>query len=138
MDIAEVGRLLGLIAARYPNARLGEDENLTIQAWAITLEDVPAEPHMGLALREWFTTQKWPPDAAELRRLALDLGGPTPAMLARAEREAAAREHWQMLARDGSLSIEERQAQQRAFRASLELTPGEAASRSAPRLRAIG
>jgi hypothetical protein len=133
MNAQEVGKLIGLLASRYPNAKLGEDEELTIQAWTITLEDVPAEPHMALALREWFMDRRYPPDASELRKVALELGGPTPAMEARAERERACREHWYMLRGDPTLSDEDRRRLQREFRRSLELPM----SGEGPQLRAI-
>lgn len=66
MNAQEVGIVLGLIAARYPNAKLGQDEDMTIQAWAMTLSDVPLEGAK-TALANWFKTQKWAPDPSELR-----------------------------------------------------------------------
>lgn len=131
MNAQEVGHVLGIIAARYPNARLGQDEELTIQAWHITLEDIPAQPHAELALRQWFRERRWPPDASELRELALQLGGPTPAMLDRAEREIACQRNWSALLADPELSPEERQARQRAFRDGLSVDD------DAPRLKAV-
>lgn len=66
MNAQDVGIVLGLIAARYPNAKLGQDEDMTIQAWTMTLADVPIEGAKE-ALARWFKTQRWAPDPSELR-----------------------------------------------------------------------
>lgn len=42
------------------------------------------QPHIELALDDWFKSEKWPPQVAELRERALKLGGPTPMQIAEA------------------------------------------------------
>lgn len=67
MNQQQVAKLLLVIAARYPTSRLLEqDEALTVQAWHMTLSDVPYEA-AEKALADWFRTEKWAPDPSELR-----------------------------------------------------------------------
>ena len=119
MNAQEVGQLLGLIAARYPNGRLGQDEELTIQAWHLTLSDIPLRPHAERALRDWFERKPFAPDASEVRRLALELGGPTPAMLSEAAYHRATQAHWTAMCALGGLPAEERRARHAAYCAEL-------------------
>lgn len=88
MHLAEVGRLLALIRARYPNANLGDPE-LAARAWAMTLDTAPYDAAEA-ALRVWFRREKWAPDAAELRELIAERAGVLPSLDAG---WAAAREH---------------------------------------------
>lgn len=120
MTLDDTAQVLALIASRYPNAKLGEDAAMTVQAWQITLADVPMRPHMEVALRAWFEEQKWAPDASELRVLAIDLGGPTPAMIARADYYKARDSHWTALCAMTFLSDTERRRRQADFVAELD------------------
>lgn len=115
MTLDDTAQVLALIASRYPNAKLGEDAAMTVQAWQITLDDVPMRPHMELALRSWFEEQKWAPDASELRVLALELGGPTPTQIAWAEYERARTAHWTAVRALTHLSDQERRQRHADF-----------------------
>lgn len=77
MNAADVGIVLGLIASRYPNARLGEDAELTHQAWAMTLDDVPIEETRAV-LAEWFKVKRFAPDPSEIRDAVLTAVGLIP------------------------------------------------------------
>src|SRR4051812_20162503 len=75
MTLQEVTILLAVIAGRYPTARQFEqDDTLTVQAWHMTLDDMPS-PAVERALVEHFKAEKWPPDPSELRARAFDLLG---------------------------------------------------------------
>ena len=115
MTKAEVAQLIGILKARYPRAEWGPDDALTVEAWHLTLDDVPMKPHMELALRAWFDEQKWAPDASELRVLALDLGGPTPTQIAWAEDERARTAHWTAVRALTHLSDQERRQRHADF-----------------------
>jgi hypothetical protein len=84
MNAKETGMVLEMITAHYWQTPKTAERNaeLMVRTWQKTLADVPLQPHIERALDEWFRTEKWPPQAAELRELALRLGGPTPLMLA--------------------------------------------------------
>ena len=120
MNLEETAQILGLIASRYPNAKLGEDAALTAQAWQITLADIPLRPHAELALRRWFELKPWAPDASEIRSLALELGGPTPAMVAEAERNRAVDGHWRAMCALKRLGDRERRQWHAAYIAELD------------------
>lgn len=78
MNGKEVAAVLALIAARYPTAKVFEqDPKLTQQAWTMTLDDVPYEAVQPVLAR-WFKTEKWAPDPAELRALIADAVQPVP------------------------------------------------------------
>lgn len=67
MNQQEVAKLLLVIAARYPTSKLLEQgEELTVQAWHMTLDDVPY-PAAERALVAWFKDEKWAPDPSEIR-----------------------------------------------------------------------
>ena len=71
MNTTEVTKLLAVIAARYPNSKVLEQEpGLTIQAWHMTLDDVSLADAQRV-LVDWFKAEKWAPDPSEIRsRLA--------------------------------------------------------------------
>lgn len=119
MTKAEVAQLIGILKARFPRAEWGPDDALTVEAWHITLDDVPMKPHMEVALRSWFDEQKWAPDASELRVLAIDLGGPTPAQIALAEYYEASDAHWQALRGLKHLTGDERRRRHAEFQMEL-------------------
>lgn len=74
MTKAEVATLIGIIKARYPRAQWGPDDALTVEAWHMSLGDLPLEPVLG-ALRALFTRSPFPPDPADVRSwLAADSG----------------------------------------------------------------
>src|SRR4029077_6925388 len=63
----EARKLLALVAARYPNAKmLEQDSKLTAQAWHMSLEDVPYAPAQQFIVRV-FRSEKWAPDPREIR-----------------------------------------------------------------------
>lgn len=87
MNATETGMVLEMITAHYWQTPSIADRNveLMVRTWQKALADIPLQPHIEIALDEWFRTEKWPPQAAELRERALELGGPTPAQIAEAE-----------------------------------------------------
>jgi hypothetical protein len=87
MNAKETGMVLEMITAHYWQTPKTAERNaeLMVRTWQKTLAEVPLQPHIELALDEWFRTEKWPPQASELRELAMELGGPTPLMIAEAE-----------------------------------------------------
>ena len=97
MNATETGMVLEMITAHYWQTPKTAERNadLMVRTWQKTLADIPLQPHIELALDDWFKQEKWPPQAAELRERALKLGGPTPTMIAEAqawkEREAFSR-----------------------------------------------
>lgn len=67
MTVDEARKILALVAARYPNAKmLEQDTKLTAQAWHMSLEDVPYQAAQQF-LVTWFRTEKWAPDPSEIR-----------------------------------------------------------------------
>lgn len=87
MNATETGMVLEMITAHYWQTPSIADRNaeLMVRTWQKALADIPLQPHIEIALDEWFRNEKWPPQAAELRERALDLGGPTPTQIAEAE-----------------------------------------------------
>src|SRR5688500_16480203 len=87
MNAKETEQVLSMIAAHYwQRVRKGPDEMaLMVATWAEVFRDIPRESHVMPALAEWFGSKEWPPQASELKALAMDLGGPTPLMVAEAE-----------------------------------------------------
>lgn len=87
MNATETGMVLEMIAAHYwQTPRVGDrNAELMVRTWQKALADIPLQPHIELALDEWFRSETWPPQAAELRERALELGGPTPTQIAEAE-----------------------------------------------------
>mgnify|MGYP000861643764 FL=1 len=87
MNATETGMVLEMITAHYWQTPKTAERNadLMVRTWQKTLADIPLQPHIELALDDWFKQEKWPPQAAELRERALKLGGPTPTMIAEAE-----------------------------------------------------
>jgi hypothetical protein len=78
MNTNEVQALLGLIAARYPASKMFEqDLSITVQAWTMSLDDVPADAVQPVLAR-WFKTEKWAPDPSELRALIAAGANPMP------------------------------------------------------------
>lgn len=75
----ETAQLLALVQARYPHRNAGEPL-ATVRAWHMTLGDVPYWAAEAV-LAEWFRTERWAPDPAELRTqiLALVAEVPSPA-----------------------------------------------------------
>jgi len=78
MNLTETKQLLAVIAARYPNSKVwDQDPELTIKAWQMTLDDVT----LGDAQRVlvgWFKAHKWAPDPAEIRELLAEAVNPLP------------------------------------------------------------
>lgn len=73
MNQQDVAKLLSVVAARYPTSKVWEqDEALTVQAWHMTLDDVPY-PAAERAMVAWFKEHKWAPDASEVREEAFGL-----------------------------------------------------------------
>ena len=69
MNLTETKQLLAVIAARYPNSKVWDQEpELTIKAWQMTLDDV-ALGDAQRVLVSWFKSQKWAPDPSEIRGL---------------------------------------------------------------------
>ena len=87
MNATETSEVLDVIAAHYWQQVRKDDREkaLMVATWSEVFADVPRDPHVRLALVAWFREHQWAPQASELRRLALQLGGPTPIDLARAE-----------------------------------------------------
>lgn len=78
MNAQEVSVVIGLVAARYPGAKMLEaDQKLTVQAWTMTLDDVPFEAVQPVLAR-WFKTEKWAPDPSEIRALVTSDLSPVP------------------------------------------------------------
>lgn len=86
MNATETGMVLEMITAHYWQTPKTAERNadLMVRTWQKTLADIPLQPHIELALDDWFKNEKWPPQAAELRERALKLGGPTPTQIAEA------------------------------------------------------
>lgn len=80
MNATETSEVLDVIAAHYWQQVRKDDREkaLMVATWSEVFADVPRDPHVRLALVAWFREHQWPPQASELRRLALQLGGPTP------------------------------------------------------------
>lgn len=78
MNLTETKQLLAVIAARYPNSKVwDQDPELTIKAWQMTLDDVT----LGDAQRVlvgWFKAHKWAPDPSEIRELLAEAINPLP------------------------------------------------------------
>lgn len=87
MNAKETGMVLEMITAHYWQTPKTAERNaeLMVRTWQKALADIPLQPHIELALDDWFKNEKWPPQVAELRERALELGGPTPAMMAEAQ-----------------------------------------------------
>lgn len=63
----ETAKVLTMVAARYPSAKLwDQDEALTVCMWHLSLADMPY-PAIERALFEWMQFEKWSPDPSELR-----------------------------------------------------------------------
>ena len=78
MTTSEVKQLLAVIAARYPNSKVWDQEpDLTITAWQMTLDDV-ALGDAQRVLVGWFKSHKWAPDPAEIRELLAEAVNPVP------------------------------------------------------------
>lgn len=84
MNAKETGMVLEMITAHYWQTPKTAERNaeLMVRTWQKALADIPLQPHIELALDDWFKNEKWPPQVAELRERALKLGGPTPTMIA--------------------------------------------------------
>lgn len=87
MNAKETGMVLEMITAHYWQTPKTAERNaeLMVRTWQKALADIPLQPHIELALDDWFKHEKWPPQVAELRELALKLGGPTPMQIAEAQ-----------------------------------------------------
>lgn len=87
MNAKETGMVLEMITAHYWQTPKTAERNaeLMVRTWQKALADIPLQPHIELALDDWFKHEKWPPQVAELRERALKLGGPTPAQIAEAD-----------------------------------------------------
>jgi hypothetical protein len=73
MTLQEVTKLLTVIAARYPtDKRFKQDDKLTVQAWHMTLDDMPY-PAVERAMVDHFKSSQWAPDPKEVRDRAFDL-----------------------------------------------------------------
>lgn len=87
MNAKETGMVLEMITAHYWQTPKTAERNaeLMVRTWQKALADIPLQPHIEIALDDWFKNEKWPPQVAELRERALNLGGPTPTQVAEAE-----------------------------------------------------
>ncbi|MGE0541240.1 MAG: replicative helicase loader/inhibitor [Dehalococcoidia bacterium] len=87
MNAKETGMVLEMITAHYWQTPKTAERNaeLMVRTWQRALADIPLRPHIELALDDWFRHEQWPPQVAELRERALELGGPTPTMIADAQ-----------------------------------------------------
>lgn len=65
MSTEELTRLLAVIKARYPRANWGEDEDLTIMTWNMTIGDIPLE-HVMKVLPGLMRASEFPPDPAAI------------------------------------------------------------------------
>lgn len=76
MTREEVGMVLDMIRAHYWQVlKAGEnDRALMLRTWEAVFLDLPLRPHIESALAEWFRTEKWPPQASELRAMAIEHG----------------------------------------------------------------
>lgn len=122
MNAEQTGQVLEVIAAHYwQQSRKDEGEKtLQVAAWTEVFADVPREPHVNLALADWLATRKWPPQASELRALALEFGGPTPAMVAAAEFDRARTAHWTAMCALRHLGDAERRRRHAAYLEELQ------------------
>lgn len=79
MTREETAKVLTMIATHYwQTANIAERNiDLMIETWTRALADMPLRPHIELALDDWFRTEKWPPQASELRQRATELSGAT-------------------------------------------------------------
>ncbi|TXH50929.1 MAG: hypothetical protein E6Q97_19445 [Desulfurellales bacterium] len=72
----DLGDILTMIRAHYwTRAREMEepDQALMIRSWGVALEGLSRRA-IESALREWITFESWPPQASDLRKLALRQG----------------------------------------------------------------
>lgn len=77
MTRADVAKLIGIIKARYPRAEWGPDDALTVEAWHMSLGDLPLEP-VTTALRSLFEQSPFPPDPVDVRSWLLAKSGVAP------------------------------------------------------------
>ena len=77
MNREETAKVLTMIATHYWQTTNIAERNidLMIETWTRALADVPLIPHIELALDDWCRTEKWPPQASELRQRAMALSG---------------------------------------------------------------
>lgn len=75
MDLKETARVLDMIVTHYWATDRGvRERNLGLMAstWQMVLADTSMSS-IESALRWWFTHEKWPPQASELRQRALQI-----------------------------------------------------------------
>jgi hypothetical protein len=77
---SETARVIGIIRARYPRSEWGPNEELTVEAWHMSLGDLPLEPVVA-ALKAMFLESQFAPDPVDIRgRVASEAGvAPEPA-----------------------------------------------------------
>lgn len=88
MNKAETATVLATIATHYwQTTNLAERNiDLMVETWTMVLSDIPLRPDIESVLERWLRTEKWPPQAAELRELALNADGRRPARIANLRR----------------------------------------------------
>ena len=77
MTKADVATMIGIIKARYPRATWGPDDALTVEAWHLSLGDLPVGP-VQQAIRAHFEHSEFAPDPAEIRRWLIAESGIAP------------------------------------------------------------
>lgn len=77
MNHSEVAKVIGILRARYPRAEWGPNDELTVEAWHMSLGDLPLEPVLG-ALRAMFNESPFAPDPSEIRAHILAEAGVVP------------------------------------------------------------
>lgn len=72
MNRTETAMVLDLIRAHYwQTLKSGENNRaLMLETWTQVLADIPLRPYGEKALSWWLKHEKWPPQAAELRKRA--------------------------------------------------------------------
>jgi hypothetical protein len=77
MTKAEVARVIGVIRARYPRSEWGPNEELTVEAWHMSLGDLPLEPVLA-ALKGHFLESQFAPDPVDIRGKVAAASGVAP------------------------------------------------------------
>lgn len=77
MKKSETAKLIGIIKARYPRANWGANDELTVEAWHMSLGDLEQQSVVE-ALRHLFTQSPFPPDPVDVRSWIMAESGMAP------------------------------------------------------------
>lgn len=70
MNRSEIATAIGIVKARYPRSTWGPDDVLTVEAWHMSLGDLPADA-VKRALAALFHESEFAPDPVDVRRWLL-------------------------------------------------------------------